>query len=123
MKNDTISITELLIITALLLIFFLLLNPFGWWMPSMMLAGLLIIALAVFGLFAAFTVKEKHSDEREAHNRIVAGRMAFVAGTTVLALGMIVQSFHHTVDPWLFAAFVLMIVAKIGTRTYIDKNF
>ncbi len=109
--------------TIVCVVFFLLLNPFGWWMPDMMLAGLLIIALAVFGLFAAFTVREKHRDEREAHHRIVAGRGAFIAGTTLLAMGMVVQSFHHAVDPWLFITFMVMIIAKISTRSYIDKNY
>lgn len=123
MKKDIVSIKEFVIIGILFLIFFLLLNPFGWWMPNMMLAGLLIIGLAIFGLFAAFTVKEEHSDEREAHHRVAAGRAAFVAGTAILALGMVIQSLHHTVDPWLFIAFVAMIVAKIASRTYIDKNY
>jgi Ca2+/Na+ antiporter len=123
MKKDTVSITEFTTVAVLLAIFFLLLNPFGWWMPSMMFAGLLIIALAVFGLFAIFTVKEKHGDERESHHRVVAGRTAFIVGTTLLALGMVVESFHHDFDPWLFITFVAMIVAKIGARSYIDRNF
>lgn len=123
MKRDITSIKEYFIIIALLAVFLLLLNPFGWWMPSMMLAGLLIIALVIFGLFAAFTVKEKTHDERESQHRVTAGRLAFVAGTTILALGMLVQGLHHHVDPWLFVTFVAMIAAKIGSRSYIDRNY
>ncbi|HTH92956.1 MAG TPA: hypothetical protein VL576_00555 [Candidatus Paceibacterota bacterium] len=123
MQKDTVSIKELIIIVALLTVFFILLNPFGWWMPDMMLAGLLIIALVIFGLFAAFAVKEKVRDERESHHRFVAGRSAFIAGTSVLALAMLIQSLHHNVDPWLFVAFVTMILVKLGSRSYADQNY
>jgi hypothetical protein len=123
MKKESISIKELVVVSALLIVFFALLNPFSWWMPSMMLAGLLIIALVVFGLFAAFAVKEKARDEREAQHRVVAGRAAFIVGTGVLALGMIAQSVHHQVDAWLFVAFIAMIVAKLITRSYTDSRY
>ena len=123
MEKDPISIKEVLVITVVCIVFFLLLNPFGWWMPSMMLAGLLIVALVVFGFFAVFAVKEKARDERESHHKVVAGRTAFIAGTTILALAMIVQSLHHDVDPWLFITFIVMIAAKLATRSYIDRNY
>ena len=123
MKKDIISIKEFLVISILAVVFFVLLNPFGWWMPSMMLAGLLIIALVVFGLFAVFAVKEKVRDEREAHHRVVAGRAAFIAGTSILALGMIMQSLQHKVDPWLFIAFMIMIIVKFVARTYTDNQY
>lgn len=122
MNKDNTSIKELVIISMVLIVFFILLNPFSWWMPDMLLAGLLIIALVIFGLFAAFAIKEKAQDERESHNRIVAGRAAFVAGTSLLALGMLVQSLHHNVDPWLFVTFVAMILVKLVTRSYTDRN-
>lgn len=123
MEKDPISIKEVIVIAVVCIVFFLLLNPFGWWMPSMMLAGLLIIALVVFGLFAVFVVKEKARDERESHHKVVAGRTAFIAGTSVLAIAMILQSLHHHVDPWLFVTFLVMIVAKLATRSYIDRKY
>lgn len=123
MEKNTVSIKEIFIVLALFVVFFILLNPFGWWMPDMMLAGLLVIALVVFGLFAVFAVRESARDEREAYHKHTAGRAAFVAGTALLAIGMVVQSIHHHVDPWLFVVFVVMIGAKLATRMYIDRIY
>jgi len=88
----------------------------------MLLMTLLIIALVAFGLFALFIMQEKSVDEREQQHRVLAGRMAFIAGTLTLTLGILFQSIHHHVDPWLFITFIVMVVAKLASRSYIDKN-
>jgi uncharacterized membrane protein YiaA len=122
MKNN--SLTKEIIVTAILLaVFFVLLNPFAWWMPDMMVMSLLFIALILFGLFAAFIVQEKVADEREQQHRVTAGRAAFIAGTLILTIGIVIQSLSHHVDPWLVITFVGMVIAKLGTRSYIDHNF
>jgi hypothetical protein len=115
MKNNSAT-KETAIAIILLIVLFVLLNPFAWWMPGMMLVSLLIVALVIFGLFAAFIVQEKIVDEREAHNRTMAGRAAFIAGTAVLTIGILLQSIGHHVDPWLFIAFVVMVLVKLIVR-------
>jgi Ca2+/Na+ antiporter len=120
-QNNNFLIKETSIAIALLVVLFVLLNPFRWWMPTMMVVALLAIALVAFGLFAAFVLKEKTIDEREQQHRTAAGRSAFIAGTLVLTIGILVQSIHHHVDPWLFIAFVVMVIVKLSTRAYIDN--
>ena len=120
MKSKTIPE----IITALLLIGLavLLLNPFHFWMPDMMVTGILIMILLAFSIFAAFVLNEKAGDEREGIHRLIAGRSAFLIGSAILMLGIVVQAPSHTVDVWIVLALVAMIIVKIVSRNYSDRN-
>jgi len=119
MKNN---IKETLITIALIVTAVLLLNPFDFWMPDMMVISMLAIALVLFGIFASFVLREKSVDERAEQHKGLAGRNAFLAGAGVLMLGVVVQGYTHVVDPWLVITLIVMVVVKIGTRIWSDKN-
>lgn len=119
MKNN---LKETIVTTALIAIAILLLNPFHFWMPDMMVMVMLAIALVLFALFASFILREKSADERDDQHKSLAGRNAFLAGAGVLMLGVVVQGYTHAVDPWLVIALIVMIVVKIVTRIWSDKN-
>jgi magnesium-transporting ATPase (P-type) len=119
MKNN---LKEVIVTVALILIAVLLLNPFHFWMPNMLVICMLAIALGLFGVFASFILRERVGDEREGQHRTLAGRNAFLAGAGVLTLGIVVQGYTHTVDPWLVVTLIVMVVVKIGTRIWSDKN-
>ena len=118
MKNNFI----LEIITAVLLLGLatLILNPSHLWMPDTVLMGALVGLLALFCIFAIFILRESVADEREASHRMLAARAAFLAGSLVLVLGIILEGRTHAVDPWLVGALVCMVVAKLCTRIYSD---
>ncbi len=122
-NNNNFLIKETGLTILLLILLWVLLNPFHWWMADMLLASLLIVSIVVFGLFASFVVQEKTADEREQQHRVMAGRIAFIAGTLLLTVAILFQSTHHNVDPWLYITFVVMVIAKLGTRAYIDRNY
>lgn len=119
MKNNT---AEILIPLSLVAIALLLLNPFTFWMPSMMLIVILAIGLVVLALFASFVLREKNIDERDMLHSSIAGRNAFLAGVSVLMLGIAIEGYMHHVDMWLVLALIVMIIAKIVTRFWTDKN-
>lgn len=119
MKNNSI---ETLVTIALIAISILLLNPFHFWMPNMMVISMLICALVLFGFFASFILREKSIDERDVVHETLAGRNAFLAGSATLMLGIIIEGYTHTVDVWLVVALIVMIVVKIATRIWSDKN-
>ena len=119
MKNN---IKEIVTTSLLIIIAILLLNPFHFWMPDMVVICMLAIALGLFGLFASFVIREKNLDERDAMHRSLAGRNAFLAGSAVLVAGIIYQGYYHLVDAWLVVALIFMIIAKIVTRIWSDKN-
>jgi len=120
MKNSLTN--EIIITLGLVVVAVLLLNPFHFWMPNLMIVGILVSTLVLFGVFASFILREGASDERENAHRTLAGRNAFLTGSALLLTGIIFQSFSHQVDPWLVVTLIVMIVAKIGTRLWSDKN-
>jgi hypothetical protein len=119
MKNN---LKETSTTVALIVLAILLLNPFHFWMPDMMLMCMLAITLALFGLFASFILREKSIDERENQHKSLAGRNAFLAGSGILTLGIVVQGYAHAVDPWLVITLIGMIAVKLITRRWSDKN-
>jgi len=119
MKNN---LKETIVTSALIIISLLLLNPFHFWMPNMLVICMLAIALGLFGVFASFILREKAGDERDSQHKTLAGRNAFLAGSGVLTLGIVIQGYTHTVDPWLVVTLVVMILVKFITRAWSDKN-
>lgn len=119
MKNN---LAETIVTIALLVIAVLLLNPFHFWMPDVVVICMLAIGLALFGVFASYILREQSVDEREAQHKSMAGRNAFLAGSAVIMLGIVVQGYTHNVDPWLVVALVVMIIVKIVTRHWTDRN-
>lgn len=119
MKNN---FKEYIVTLGLIVIAILLLNPFHFWMPDMMVMSMLACALVLFAVFASFILREKSVDERDDQHRTLAGRNAFLAGSATLILGIIVQGYSHAVDEWLVVALIVMVVTKIGTRIWSDRN-
>ena len=99
----------------------LIINPFHVWMPMPVHLMVLGAAVAAFGAVAVFILRENASDEREAAHRSLAGRVAFLAGSGALVVGIALQSFQHAVDPWLVGVLIVMIVGKLAARAYSDR--
>ena len=120
MKNNLkieIGISSVLVILTVLL-----LNPFHFWMPNMMHMLILGITLVVLALFAIFILREKVQDEREAVHRMLSGRVAFLAGSALLTIAIVVQSLQDAVDVWLVIVLVAMVLSKLITRIYSDNR-
>jgi hypothetical protein len=120
MKNSFLK--EIFVSLTLIVLAVLLLNPFHFWMPEMMVISILAGALVIFGVFASFILREDIVDERDNLHRTLAGRNAFLIGSVVLIVGILVGGYDHRVDPWLIVALTLMISVKIGTRIWSDYN-
>ncbi|MDD5165183.1 MAG: hypothetical protein PHG25_01415 [Candidatus Pacebacteria bacterium] len=123
MKNNLKEIIgESIVTLGLIVTAILLLNPFHFWMPDMMVMSMLAAILVLFAVFASFILREKTIDERDDQHRTLAGRNAFLAGSAILIFGIMVQGYSHAVDEWLVVALIVMVVTKIGTRIWSDKN-
>ncbi|MBI2610983.1 hypothetical protein HYW60_03560 [Candidatus Kaiserbacteria bacterium] len=112
---------ELIASTILIVLLVLVLNPFHFWMPTNMQMIIVAGILAAFGAVAVFVLRERALDEREETHRSFAGRWAFLAGSALLVLAIVVQSFNHVVDPWLVVVLVAMVCAKLAARLYGDR--
>lgn len=120
MKNNFTK--EIAVSLVLIVLTVLLLNPFHFWMPEMMVMVILGFTLVIFAIFASFILREQATDEREVMHRMLSGRIAFLTGSALLTLGIIVQSLDHTVDEWLVITLVIMILSKIVSRIYVDSR-
>ncbi len=107
---------------VLVILTVLLLNPLHFWMPNMMHMVMLTLTLVIFALFAIFILREKVQDERDAVHRMLSGRVAFLTGSTLLTIGIVVQSLEDKVDTWLVVVLVAMILSKLVTRIYSDNR-
>lgn len=120
MKNKTLK--EVIVPLALIVLAVLLLNPFHFWMPDVMIVCILAIALVLFGVFASFILGEKVLDERDNVHRALSGRNSFLAGSAILMLAIGIQEYNEVLDPWLVIVLIVMIITKIATRIWSDKN-
>lgn len=97
---------------------FFLINPFEVWMPDMAHMTVLGVTVAAFGVLSLFIVHETSEDERDDAHRMLAGRAAFMAGSLVLLVGIVVQTLADNLDSWLVVALVSMVIAKLATRIW-----
>jgi len=111
MKNSIIA--EIIVSVILILLLLFLLNPFDLGMPQPVQITMMIGLGVLFIAFVVFVWKEKVADERERLHRHISARAAYLAGTAVLVIGVIVQSASHILDPWLVIALAAMILGKI----------
>ncbi|MCR4311149.1 MAG: hypothetical protein NUV54_01085 [Candidatus Taylorbacteria bacterium] len=111
-------IGEVVVSVILIVLLLLFLNPFDIFMPSMAQMALVVCLVLVFGVFVAFVWREEVRDEREVVHRLASGRVGYLLGASILSLGIIVQSFTYTVDPWLVGAFVVMVLGKVIALAY-----
>lgn len=82
------------------------------------------LLLVFVGIFGAFFWKEKGKDEREEYLKYQVGRLAFWAGSGVIALGIVTQKFTSgtSVDPWLAIALAAMLFTKVGGSYYMHRT-
>jgi len=99
-----------------------LLNPLHWWMPSNLVMMVATGLAVVFAIYASFSWRERAQDERDAIHRMLSGRIAFLAGSGLLSVGIIVQGFKHEIDPWLVASLSGMVIAKIAGRWWAEHR-
>ena len=113
---------EIAISLILIVLTILLLNPFNFWMPEMVVMIMLALTFVAFAAFAIFVLQEKVQDEREVAHRMLSGRIAFLVGSALLTIGIIVQALSHSVDAWLVITLVAMVLSKIVSRIYGDSK-
>jgi len=118
MKNFYDFLIPIILIVSLIL----LANPYMFWMPTTLHMMVLVVLIVCFVIFGSFIWKEKVADERENLHRFVVGRYAFLAVTSVLLLGIIIQTINHTLDIWLVAGLVTGILTKVIGSLYTQRK-
>lgn len=120
MKNN---IKELFAAIGLIIVLVILMDPMHFYYSNMTLATFITLLIILYTFFVVFVLRDKPADEREELHQRLAGRVAFMAGTGVMLIGVVVQSFTTGVDVWLVAALTAMILAKVFAAKYGQRNF
>jgi hypothetical protein len=111
---------ERIIAIVLIIMLILIGNPFGFWMPSMVLITILTVIAALVFVWAGFILSEKAHDEREEWHRTNAGRAAYLGAAAMLTVALVYQGLTHTIDLWIPATLAVMVLFKLFARIYAD---
>lgn len=110
---------ELAISIGLLALLFVIFNPWNIFMPGYVVMAILVAAIVLYVAFATFLWRENHGDEREAYHRLFADRIAYLVGSAILLVGIVIAELGHTPpDPWLFFALGAIVIAKVAGIIY-----
>lgn len=105
--------SELGISLGLLALLFVLFNPWNWFMPGFVVMSLLVGIVVLYAAFMTFFWRENHGDERERLHRMFADRIAYLAGSAVLIIGIVISELGHSLNLWLVGALAVMVIAKV----------
>ncbi len=120
--NNKLHLGEIIVILLLIAILVLSINPSGLLMPMSMSMMVMVGFIVLFFVFAGLIWQESVHDERESLHRSEAGRWSFFVGLTLQATGIVVESFAHSIDPWLVYALIGMIGSKLVSRMYHQRK-
>ncbi|MGB0757398.1 MAG: hypothetical protein ACPGO5_02990 [Patescibacteria group bacterium] len=109
---------EISIALVLLILVVMFIDPLMLIMPGELAMFVMLLAAILFLVFAMFVWKERALDEREEYHRMIASRIGWLTGATLLMIGLLVQGLKHDVDPWLVIALSGMVIAKVFARMY-----
>ena len=110
--------SELAVGCGLLVLLYIIFNPWNLFMPGYLVMGLLTGAVILYIAFAIFLWRENQGDEREQFHRLFADRIAYLAGSALLLIGIVAGELGHAPDPWLVIALTVMVIAKVRGLIY-----
>ena len=111
MKNKFIGEIVISLVLIGLLVFFI--NPLDLLMPQPLHPFMIPFLVVLFIVFAGLLWKETPGDEREKMHKFIASRFAYFAVISTLIIGVILQNFKGSIDPWLIIAICIALLGKI----------
>lgn len=89
-------------------------------MPQMLSIGAF---LAIYTVALSLVGLGKAEDEREHNHRYLSSRIALVASSAVISLGIIIQLFaNHHLDLWLLGSLIILNITKIISLIYLNYS-
>lgn len=90
-------------------------------MPNTLQMSLLAAVLILLAGFMVLMWREDPADERELQNQVIASRSAYLIGSLVLIVGLVIQSLDHAIDPVVPIALLAMIATKLVIQRKKDE--
>ena len=110
---------ELLFSVVLFSLVGALVNPFHFWMPTSLHMVLIAGLLVAFSVIAFLILQRTPLDERENILALQAYKTAYLVTTTLVIMGIVMQSLEHAIDPWLIMIFIGLVLTKIVTVGFV----
>ncbi len=104
---------EVILSVVFIILLLMKVDPFDLLMPNHVQMFILGLLVAAFGLYAGVLFRQRVRDEREALHLYRASRFAYIGGVTLLVVGITVQSFLGSLDPWLVWILAGMVIIKM----------
>lgn len=111
-------LAELIVAVVFLVLLFALFNPWDILMPTYIEMVILAALVVLFGVFANFIWRENGGDEREKLHSMFADRVAFLTGSGILLVSVIVGELYGQLNPWILFTLAAMMVAKVAGLIY-----
>lgn len=112
------SLLDIVLLLGLGIITFLAVAPEAIVMPSALQMIILAFVLVLVSGFLIFLWREQPEDERELHNQALASRWAYIIGSIVLIVALLIQSLKHDID----SAIPIALLAMIATKIVVQRN-
>jgi len=109
---------DIVLLLGLSVIAYLAVAPNTVVMPSALQMILLAIVLVLVSGFLIFLWREQPEDERELQNQALASRWAYIIGSSVLIVALLIQSLKHDLDP----AIPIALLSMIATKIIVQRN-
>ncbi len=116
------KVLDVILLIGLVAMSLLAVAPKTFVMPTSLEMLLLALVLGLLAAFLVFLWREQPVDEREAFNQANASRYAYITGSLVLIVTLIIQSFQHHVDPAIPIALLSMIITKLVVQRVKDNS-
>ena len=104
---------EIILSIVCVILLVVLVDPFQWTMPNEIQMIVMALVVAAFGLYSGLLYRQKPVDERDAVHIHKASRMGYIGGIVLLVIAITIQTFMHSLDPWLVGVLVGMVVIKM----------
>ena len=105
--------SEILVSVVLLLLLVTCIDPFHSFMPLMWEKTLVVLFIALYGLYVGIVFRERAKDERERIHLAWAERCGFLVGTGLLVLFIILDIFRITSEKALIFVLGGMVLTKV----------
>ncbi len=107
------QLLDVVLLLGLTTIALLAIAPKTFVMPSSLQMLILAIVLGLISTYLVLLWREQPDDEREMQNQALASRFAYIVGSLVLIVSLIIQSLKHDLDPAIPIALLAMIATKV----------
>jgi cobalamin synthase len=112
------QLLDIILLIGLTTISVLAIAPKTFVMPTSLQMIVLAVVLGLISMFLVLLWREQPDDEREMQNQALASRFAYIVGSLVLIVSLIVQSLNHDLDP----AVPIALLAMIATKIIVQRN-